>query len=321
MIHSPRNCRHSYNSYNRAMVAVLLAVALHQPPADGGLGRILSRLSEEAEVLWRNAPHLLATETLRQKVLVAPPRFRPRAGEAALKPPPLQYRDREIVSEYSFSSLRDSPEVLHELRSVSTVDGKTVLSAKEARVALAAGVASEDDLRKLQMLRAFEQHTLAGHAVVDFGLVLLLFRKRSLPDYAFALERTSRIGSEPVTVLSFRQLRGEAALTIFARKQALRRPLDGEIWVRNWDLAPLRIVLRTVRSDEEREIRDEAVVSYEASPSGALVPTRVEHHQHADTVLVAEHLFEYSRFRRFSAETEIRFEPAPGEENPPPEKE
>jgi hypothetical protein len=97
------------------------------------LPEILSRVSEEAEVFRRIAPQILAEETLTQRALKPPPRFRPRAGAAAATPLTTTRQTREIVSEYSFGTLKDAPESLHEFRQVISVDGKTISCSKTSR--------------------------------------------------------------------------------------------------------------------------------------------------------------------------------------------
>ena len=60
-------------------VVLLIAPVFAQPP----LSKILARVSEEAEVLQQNAPKILTQETLEQRALMPPSRFRPRNESAA----------------------------------------------------------------------------------------------------------------------------------------------------------------------------------------------------------------------------------------------
>jgi hypothetical protein len=274
--------------------------------ADERLAAILARLSEEAEVFARMAPDLVAQETLKQQARKAPPRFRPRAGNSALQPLKPQYRTREIVSEYGYSTFREAPGVLHEFRQVVSVDGRRIATVEKARQTLSRGLRSEDDRLKKRMLEGFEKHGLTG-AAADFGQVILLFGKRRLTNYIFSISGGQRMGAEAALILSFRQTGGAGSLLIFDRRKALHQPLEGEIWVRQADGVPLRIALRSARKEADATIRDEATVDYVVSPHGALAPVSVVHRQFAGADLVVENLFQYSSFRKFSSESEIKF--------------
>ena len=83
---------------------LLISPAFAQPP----LSKILARVSEEAEVLQQNAPKILTQETLAQRALMPPSRFRPR-NESAAAGADSRLRIREIVSEYSFGALSEAP--------------------------------------------------------------------------------------------------------------------------------------------------------------------------------------------------------------------
>ncbi|MGB9606316.1 MAG: hypothetical protein ACPL88_10630, partial [Bryobacteraceae bacterium] len=132
----------------------LLAAAFQQPQIE----RLLARASEEAEIFRQRAVNMIARETLRQRALRQPPRLRPRAGKAAFEPPPLEYRTREIVSEYTYGVLSDSPHTLHEFRRVIRVDGREVAPPAEARRRLIAGMHDPDDRVKLRLLEEFARY-------------------------------------------------------------------------------------------------------------------------------------------------------------------
>src|SRR2546423_6908733 len=115
---------------------MLLLVALFVAAQDSGpsLADLLSRVAEEAEILQQNAPKALTTETLQQRTLLPPSRFRPRAGQAALAPLKPRLQVREIVSEYSYGALKDSASRnLTEFRQVISVDGRRIQTADSAR--------------------------------------------------------------------------------------------------------------------------------------------------------------------------------------------
>src|ERR1051326_6637018 len=94
----------------RSVLALLLAplVAGQQRPSSIGLPEILSRTGEEAEVLAQNAPKALTREVLEQKTLMPPSRFHPRIGKAAAEVPKPRLQTREIISEYSVGTLKES---------------------------------------------------------------------------------------------------------------------------------------------------------------------------------------------------------------------
>jgi hypothetical protein len=162
---------------------------------------IVARISEEAEVFRHVARQVLSEETLTQRALKAPARFHLRIGAAAAKPLPLQ--TREIISEYSFGALKDTPESLHEFRQVISVDGKALSTGESARHALALGLASNDDRAKKRMLEEFQKYGLTT-AVVDFGPLLLLFTKRQIGNYHFEVAGVDRIGADQVQVIAYR---------------------------------------------------------------------------------------------------------------------
>ena len=291
--------------------AILLAgFTAGQPPQ---LDEILRRVSEEAEVFVRMAPAMFAEETLQQRARRPVPRFRPRIGDAALKPPPVEYQTREIVSEYGFAAFKESPSVLHEFRQVITVDSRQKLAPEKARQTLTLGIRSADDKVKKRMLVDFEKHGLIG-TVTDFGQVILLFTRRRLEQYQFAIAGTTRLGAEPVVQVSFQQTEGTQSFTVFEGRRALHQPLRGEIWVRTPDLAPVRITLSAVRQDDKVAVRDEAAVDYVMSAHGVVLPAAVVHRQFRGEDLVAENVFRYATFRKFSAESEVKFTEVPREQ-------
>jgi hypothetical protein len=276
-----------------------------------------ARISEEAEVFARSARSVLSEERLAQRTRKPGSRFRPRVGDAVAKPPKDEFLTREVVSEYGYSSFKDSPNALHEFRTVISIDGKKYLEPEKARRALSLGMHSADDDLKKQMLRDFEKHGLIG-AATDFGQVILLFTKRRLPDYEFKIDRQDRIGTDAATVLSFQQKAGQESLTVFTTRAALRSGLQGFIWVRMPDYLPLRIQLHSARKDGPFFISTEGTVDYAVSPHGSVLPTKVVHTEYASTepgrpggILLTENIFQYAAFRKFGAESELKFTEEP----------
>ncbi|MGE5646554.1 MAG: hypothetical protein ACM336_12255 [Acidobacteriota bacterium] len=284
---------------------LLLASTLAAAP-DQQLDQALSRISEEAEVFRLTAPKIVAQEKLVQRALKPPGRFRPRLGSAALQPPKPQYRTREVISEYGFATFREAPGAIHEVRQVVSVDNRRVTSVEKARETLVAGLRSDDDRLKKRILENFEKHGLTG-AATDFGQVLLLFTRARLPDYAFSWGGAGVVGTDPARIIEFRQRSGDGALTIFERGKALRQPLEGQLWIRESDGQPLRVVFRTRRDEAGRTVRDEAQVDYIMAQGAFLAPASVTHRQMRDADLVVENVYQYSAFRIFKVDAEIKF--------------
>ncbi|MDX2152390.1 MAG: hypothetical protein SFV54_16750 [Bryobacteraceae bacterium] len=278
-----------------------------QAAAPGPLGAALERLSEEAELFLTAARRTIGTETLEQRALEPPSRFRPRVGAAATQPPAPKWRTRRIVSEYAFSSFSSSPDAIHEFRKVRSVDGREVTRPEKARAVLARGVVSDDDRVRHQMLRDFEKHGLVG-AASDFGQLLLLFRRSRLREYRFSAAGRERVGAEDAVRVAFTQLGGDHAVTIYEEGRATRRPVEGFVWLRAADLLPLRIRLVVERAEDNGRFRDEGTVEYTQTPGGALLPASVVHRQWLEAALVVENRYTYSGFRRFTADSEIKFE-------------
>jgi hypothetical protein len=267
--------------------------------------KMTGRIAEEADVFAHIARAVLSEETLQQRTRKPVSRFHPRVVDPGA--PKEEFLRREIVSEYGYSSFQDSPAALHEFRTVISVDGKKVLAVEKARRSLTLGVRSTDDGAKKQMLRDFEKHGLIG-AVADFGQLILLFTKRRLADYEFAVAGQDRIGADTATVLSFKQKSGQESLTIFAGNAALRSQLQGAIWVRNPDYLPLRIKLLSSRKDGPYVINTEGTVDYAMSPHGCILPAAVVHRDTVGGKLLTENIFRYAPFRKFGAESELKFD-------------
>lgn len=297
------------------VTAAAIGLALTAAAQEGTLEKALARVAEEAEAFRSAAPKVLGEETLRQRAVSKLARFRPRIG-GDTKPPEVKYKTREIVSEYSFSTLRESPNVLHEFREVVAVDGRPVKTREMARRTLTLGVTSQDDRVKKKMLENFEKHGLVG-AATDFGQVILLFGKRRFDDYQFAFAGKSRIREQDVIGFSFRQREGKESMTIFEGRRVIRRPLQGELWVRETDYLPVRVVLSALHEQGANTAVDEATVDYSMSKYGALLPDSVVHRQRVAGQVVVENAFQYASYRMFSAETEVKFTELPAGEKKP----
>jgi len=267
------------------------------------------RVSEEAEAFRKLAPEVLGRETLHQKALKPPARFRPRVGAAAEGPPPSQWKERELVSEYGFASFTGG-DALHELRQVESVDGHKVAESKKAQDALASLITAGDDQAKKTALKEFQKFGLAG-AVTDFGQLILLFTRRELERYEFSARGPRTEGNVNALVFSYKQLDGPEALTLFdesKKDKPLRLRVEGEIWVRPDNYVPLRITLNATTIDRTASLREEAAVDYAMSRFGALLPVATTHRELRQGQVVMENHFTYGDFHKFGASSAIQFD-------------
>jgi len=290
----------------RTVVLLLLAPVLR---ADDLTNKMTARVSEEAAAFLKLAPEVLGTETLEQRAVKPPSRFHPRVGDAAAAPPPQQWIQREIVSEYGFASFAGaasgSPSI-HELRKVVAVDGKKIGEPKKAQDTLAAAITASDDAQKRALLKDFEKVGLSG-AVTDFGQLLLLISRRDLERYEFTQRPPLMIGYDRALVWSYKQLDGPEALTLFEPRQARRLKVEGEIRVRAGDFLPLQITLVTHAGDSPASVREEAAVSYKESLFGGLLPSSTEHRELRNGKVVMENHFTYTDFHKFGASSGVSF--------------
>jgi len=299
-----------------AWASLTLNPVLAQPPT---LPEILSRVAEEAEVLQQNAPKALTQETLEQRATMPPSRFRPRAGAAVAQSAGTRLQTREIVSEYSVGTLKESANpTLIEFRQVIAVDGRPVQSAEKARHALSLGVHSSDDRLRKRMLEDFAKHGLVDIAT-DYGLILLAFTKRGQEQMHIELAGKSRIGTDDAEILSWRQTSSESGELEFHGRQVARRALQGTLWVRS-DGLPLRVQAWAEHTEGSHKTRDEATVDYTLSAHGFLTPVSVLHRHIVDARLITENHYRYEPFKLFSADTDIKFTEVPDPAALPPVK-
>jgi hypothetical protein len=278
--------------------------------------KILARVAEEAEVFQENIPNTLTQETLNQRAALPPSRFRPRVGSAAVQAPRPRVQVRQIVSEYSVGTFKETgSHDLHEFRQVVSVDGRAVQSAESARHALSLGVHSEDDRIRKRMLEEFARYGLVDIAS-DYGLILLEFSKRGLENLDIQPGQTANIGTEAAEALVWKQKSEAGGELEFAGKRAVRQPLQGILWVRETDGLPLRVEAWAEYTDRNHVVRDQATVDYSLSVHGFLTPVSVVHRHSIDGHLITENLYHYQPFRKFSSDAEIKFTEVP--DTPPP---
>jgi hypothetical protein len=281
--------------------------------ADSLIQQMASRLAEEANAFQHLAPQVIGRETLHQRALKPPSRFHPRVGDAAKAPPLPQWRERELVSEYGFASLGGEDQTIHEIRQVTTAEGKHVEDSKKAQEKLAKVITSSDQERKRQLLRDFQKYGLAG-AVTDFGQLILLFNPRGIVRFEFLEQGVEILGDTQTFVFSYKQIDGQDPVTVFDsshQDEAHNMRAEGQIWVRADNFLPVRISVAVSRGEGPSTVREEAIVNYQMSRFGAVLPSSTLHRELIGGSLSAENRFEYSDYHKFSAASDISFEAEP----------
>ncbi len=279
----------------RGLLLLSFALALR---ADERTQQLAERLSREAQAFEKIAPQLVGRETLHQRVMAAPAHFRLRVGDAAKHSAVPTWKEHEIVSEYAFALLGRE---IHELRQVTSVDGKQVAGENQAQDALAKLITGRDDERKKRALEQLQKYGLQG-AATDFGQILLLFTRGNLERYEITAAGPRLLGTVPTQVFHYQQLDGPHALTVFHGDGTQSLSVEGEIWVREADGLPLRITMAATDSSTDKTLREEATVDYAMSEYGALLPVETTHRELRSGVEVEENKFTYSEFHRFGAQ-------------------
>jgi len=285
----------------RAILTLAFAAAAL---ADDRLEPILNRVSEEAEVFQQQATSVVGRETLHHRGRKTGSRFR--IGKAALDAPKFSYLQREIVSEYGFSTFQEAPEALREFRQVISVDGRGVLKADQARLALAAGMSSEDDRLRKRMLQDFERYGTIG-AATDFGQMLLLFRRRGLAGYEFEISGPGRMGAEEVIVIRYRQKESPDAFRVYHGREMTRVNMSGELWVRASDYIPLRVTMQATLPEDGIPVIHSSTTDYLRSSHGLMLPAAVHYKKMAEGQIIVENRYQYSQYQMFKVEAEIKF--------------
>lgn len=300
---------------------ILFAVFCCALRADDRTRQLAASLSQQADAFRKIAPDVVGQETLFQRAM-KPPKggFHIRVGASAQKPPEPVWQERRILSEYSFAAFAGEGGALHELRRVTTVDGRTVQDSKKAQEDLAAIVTAPGDKRKKELLEQFEKYGLVG-AVTDFGQLLLLFNSHDVMHYEFTYRRTEMQGIARLLVFGYQQIDGPEGLTVITPHRdaaqggnaqgggsAQNVRLSGEVWVRENNYIPVRITVVTEQATQQDQIREEASVDYSMSPYGALLPLWTEHRELRGGKVVVENKFSYTDFHKFDAASQINFQ-------------
>lgn len=286
-----------------ALFSVLAVVSSAQePPATAELAGALAAV---AATFSHTAPGLAAQEVLHQHgrrgFIRIIEQQSSKKQNVSIKLPQ-DFHSHDVVSDYALGEIGES-HVIHELRSILTIDGRMISPADEARHALAIGIQSPDDELKHRLLENFERNRLEG-AVTDFGQVILLFAAAVQNHYRFTLwherGRERLLNGEPMIALEYKQISGAAGLTVFHEHAMDVRTTEGEIWFRDSDLLPLRITMFTEAPiGGNLTIRDEAVIDYTATPFG-LAPSHIDHMQFLGADLLVENDLQYSGYQRLT---------------------
>jgi hypothetical protein len=283
---------------------------------------MLRRIAEEAAVFAKSARDVVSEETLTHRWASGPSRFKPRVGAAAMERPAIRYQSREIVSEYGYGSLAESPNVLREIRSVTAVDGRKIAASEKARQTLSLGLRGKDDSVKKQLLKDFQKHGLKT-AATDFGQILLMFSKRRIGGFQFRIAEEKQHGPDTVVVLKYEETSGRDSLTVFEGRDTIYQPMVGEVWVRKQDYVPVRIVVNSQRFKKDKLTQWEATIDYSYTALGVVLPAVVVYKELTDGEVIAENSYRYAPFRRFGAEVEVKFDTIdspPGSKQEQPKK-
>jgi hypothetical protein len=270
--------------------------------------RIPPRVAEEADVLEQNAARILTQESLEQRSVMPPARFRPRIGSAAEQATGPRLRVREVVSEFSFGALRSSQSHdLIEFRQVLSVDGRPQQTTDSALRGLSQGIKQGDDRVRKRMLEEFARNGLVDIAT-DYALILLAFTSRGQKLMEFAPLGQAYIGTDAALTISWKQKSAEGGALEFHGQQSVHRALQGTLWVRASDGLPLRVNAWMEYTDQASHvIRDEATVDYLMSEHGFLTPASVIHRHMVNGAIMTENLYRYDPFKLFSTSSTIKF--------------
>jgi hypothetical protein len=283
-----------------------LALALLVPTLHGqtSTDRLISAIVEHAELFQQNARSAVSRETLIQRSYLMPPHGHFAIGAAAV-PVFADFFEHEIVSEYSVGSLKGDPAgALLELREVLANDGRTIQTPVAARKALERDLSLGAEKIRRQLLTQFTALGLVDVAT-DYGLLLLLFTRRGLPDLELVPAGTSWVGTEEAAAYEWRQ--HTAGLLEFRGRKVTRRPMHGRIWARKSDGMPLRISASMEHDEPKHNVADDATVDYELSRAGCPMPASVVHRHFVDGQVLTENLYTYGPFRLFTSDTTIRY--------------
>jgi hypothetical protein len=275
------------------------ALILHLPMfgvQDPRVTEAMYRVSKEASQLWQIAPGFIARETLNQKALA---RKVSHFQVGSISPGETRYQTREIVSFYGLGAFKGSPEALREFRETFSLDGAAVEDENKARTHFVELLTHGDNSAKQEAVDKFEKRCVAGSAT-DFGQLILLFTKLNVNKYAYDFGGDTRLGVDSAWIIQFKQQKGKESLHISDAGKKIDEKLQGEIWVRQGDYLPLRVVLNSTRKNHKNEVRDEAKVDYTVV-SGALLPAAIVYRRFLNDELVLESIYRYAGWEAMAA--------------------
>ncbi len=200
------------------LVLAGMATAHAQSPPD--LAECLEALDRTASNFAAGAPGLMSEETLDQhgrRGFIEIMRGKKDEIKDLDFTLPEDFHDHQVVSNYGLAEV-GRPRVLHEIRTIMTIDGKALEDPGEARHVLTAGLQSPDDDTKRRLLENLDRNQLEG-AVTDFGQLILLFSKRYQSDYRFSInrDRKQRLGEEACYRAQVQTDFGCAGINVFQR--------------------------------------------------------------------------------------------------------
>jgi hypothetical protein len=268
--------------------------------------QILPRVAQEADVLEQSASRIVSEETLEQRSLMPPSRFRPRSGSVAERTIGPRFRVRQVVSEFSFGAIHSSPNLI-EFRQVLSIDGQPQQSTDSAVRALTESIQRGDDRTRKRMLEQFARTGLVDFAT-DYALILLAFTTRGQKQIELAPDDPCYIGADSAISFTWKQKSPDGGVTEFHGGKSTHRALQGNIWLKASDGLPLRISAWTEYTDQaDHLIRDEATVDYTMSEHGFVTPVSVIHHHVVNGATVTENLYRYQPFKLFATDSTITF--------------
>ncbi len=273
---------------------------------DPRIAALLDRVSEEARVFTDQSPRYVGVEKLTQRGRMAAPRFKLRQGGNPNDAPTIAYRTTELISEYSFGSLKEAPGELREIRLVVAVNGRPIRNQMKARLELAEGMSGDRDRLNKQMLLDMEANGMVG-AATDLGQMLMLFSRAKLEQLEFTMLPDGQLGEEAVAVLGYRQKGELAAARVYHGKEAADMPLQGELWIGRSTGLPIRITAEGLLKEGKHTVRHSFAVDYGLSAQGVLLPVSCTYRRMQNALMTVETVATYTDFKMFSVDAEIKF--------------
>ena len=266
--------------------------------------RLLDAVATKAELFQRQARDLISEETLTQRCYRIPEHPHLAIGKAA---EPIRARVvlTALVSAYALGSLKnDRSAELLEIREILEKNGAPVQTPAVARKALSADISLGEQKIRKKMLAGFTDLGLLDVAT-DYGPILLAFTHAAQRQLTIEPAGPRLFGTEDAFVFRWTQS-GSGLLDLRGRKTS-RLAMHGELWVRLADGTPLRVTASVEHNDGPRLLREDATIEFALTPDGCPTPLTVAHRHYIDAALLTENLYTYAPFRRFGADTTIRY--------------